>query len=133
MKKISTLLTLLIALTFSGVSIAEDSGYVYRCRIFYDKLNIPNNVHIEFYKITTQSYHKEYCDRGRERLSAKIIEWMSVDTNNIVNGLSNELKCKRRGDWSWGTYHNCKPIYRERFIQDLKDVYPNQVHIPDIN
>jgi hypothetical protein len=134
MKKIPILL-ILIALTFSGTSVAgdkdEDTGYVYRCRIYY--MQQTPSVPAKPIKITTQSYSKHYCKRGSERLTSKILGWMSKNTNNIVTQFSEVIECKHRGDWSWGDYHDCKPKYRDDLINKLKETYPNQFHIDDNN
>jgi hypothetical protein len=132
MKKILiTLLTLFTALTFNNVVVAEDSGYVYRCRISYNRVNENTNKIKRNYKVTTQFYNEKYCKAGRKKLSPKIIKWMSKDVNNMVDGLSSRLECKNRGDWSWGRYHDCKPNFIIGLIEDLKEAYPNQVNIPD--
>jgi len=129
-KLLIALLTLFTALTFNNV-VAEDSGYVYRCRISYNRVNENTNKIKRNYKVTTQSYSKKYCKRGLDRLSPKIINGMSKDVNNMVDGLSNRLECKKRGDWTWGRYHDCKPNFRIKLIEDLKNAYPNQVNITD--
>jgi hypothetical protein len=127
MKKISTLLTLLIALTFSGTSVAT-SG-VYKCKIDYTQQEPAKEAKTE--PITSEICGRKYCDKGVKILSKKIIKWMSKDTDNIVVGLGDKLKCKMKGNWSWDMYHTCKPKYRTHIIDNLKAEYPNQVEIPD--
>jgi hypothetical protein len=130
-KLLITLLTLFTALTFNNAIANAENGYVYRCRISYNRVNENTNKIKRNYKVTTQSYHKKYCERGLNRLSPKIINWMSKDVNNMVDGLSSRLECKKRGDWSWGRYHDCKPDFRIKLIERLRKAYPNQVNITD--
>jgi hypothetical protein len=127
MKKISTLLTLLIVLTFSGTSVAT-SG-VYKCKISYTQQK-PAKV---AYKdtITSEICGRNYCENGEILLTLMIMQWLSEDTTNIVTGLGDKLKCKMKGNWSWGMYHTCKPHFRNHLLENLKEKYPNQVEVPD--
>jgi hypothetical protein len=127
MKKISILLTLLIALTFSGTSVAT-SG-VYKCKIDYTRQEPAKEAKTE--TITSEICGRKYCENGEFLLTIMIMEWLRKDTNNIVVGLGDKLKCKMKGNWSWDLYHTCKPHFRTHIISELKRVYPNQVEIPD--
>jgi hypothetical protein len=128
MKKIPIIfLTLLIAQTFSGTSVAT-SG-VYKCKISYTQQEPAKEAHKS--TITSKICGREYCKNGDGLLSLMIIDWMSKDINNIVVGLGDKLQCKMQGNWSWGKYHTCKPDFRNHILDNLKKAYPNQVEIPD--
>jgi hypothetical protein len=130
MKKILTLLTLLIALTFSGASVA-DCNCEYRCKVSYIKKTPDYDYKKQV--IDTQFENENYCNEGVDKLSKKIMHWLKENPSREVVGMGGAVKCKSRATWTWHVYHKCKPKYKEKLIKKLERAYPNQVHIDDIN
>jgi hypothetical protein len=130
MKKISILLTLLIALTFSGASVA-DCNCEYRCKVSYIQKTSLNESKKQV--IDTQFENEHYCTEGVDKLSKKIMHWLSENSSREVVGMGGAVKCKSRATWTWHVYHKCKPKYKKELIKELKKAYPNRVHIDDTN
>jgi uncharacterized protein YxeA len=131
MKKILILLTLLIALTFSGTSVANCDCYIYKCKITYTQQKPAKEA--KNVGVTIEVYDKKYCKKGSDKILKKIEKWLSKDKNYLITDFSSAVKCKSRDDLTWNVYHKCKPEYKDDLIKDLKKDYPNQVLIDDTN
>jgi hypothetical protein len=106
MKKTLTLLTLLIALTFSKSTFALDwffKSNQARCSIKYAEVDYDHGEIIKY--ITTQFdlasnpdggwIIADPCYRGSKKLATKMNNWMGKSTNNIILGIP-RVNCKRK-------------------------------------
>jgi hypothetical protein len=140
MKKLLTLLTLFITLTFSNSTFALDwflDSDQARCNITYTKSNLNNDFQKDKY-LTTQfdlAYNPDGgwivadpCYRGGKKLAAKMNKWMKKSTDNIISNfvLTN---CKRKTEdifsSSWSKYEVCDNLYHDLIVNKLLK-YPNQ-------